>query len=736
MARTVLAWLVKMLVTLVSLLVAIPALGQAADRDQGWQRLETMFVSGVPLVRLSVSGAAPEWFWLTFGLDGTVLDKAYAESLGLSASSAEPQSKEAMPTPEGRVDATIKAGEVSLEARPIATMSMKGDPARGLGVEPKGLISGQLLAGHAVRVDFASKSVSIRSSSEYKSTGHVVPILFWKDEVLVPIVVEAYDGQHVGAFGRLRPDYPGALYVHPDWVRDVFLGHPGVQERDTARGLVRVFHLGDLELSDLPTTKDPHASGISRSFDATLGRALLERFTITFDVERLRLVVEPGPDWIRTFRTEPVPARPDRKAQGPPWSVLESRFVCNAVLVKASVGESEPLWFALDTGSTSFALDESAAARLGVTEYHGKPATDARPSNPDTPAFSIDGLSPEGRSTDPTSKQSPAEAGIGKSQPLGSLIGSPAPKWIAVGPYGFTPDEVGVLSLRELLDNKVGRDVVGILGGDFFQRFAVRIDYANHTVQFCPAKAFVYDGPGTTLPTVYNRARVPLLVVSATALDGEVASTLVELDTGSGDSIASTTKMAIRFDSRFPSRPKYASGMTIYGPTMSADLTFTSLYLGPYEFKRVRAEACDIPFETDGNMPGILGTGILRRFTVIMDLSRQRVILEPNNRMDEPFHHPRPLGFWPVVAPPDPTDPAVTEGLRVKILDPGSPAEQAGVRIGDIVIEIDGVSVANTPLTVLLDRGDHGARSVALRIRRGDQVIDIVVALPDADADP
>jgi C-terminal processing protease CtpA/Prc len=80
---------------------------------------------------------------------------------------------------------------------------------------------------------------------------------------------------------------------------------------------------------------------------------------------------------------------------------------------------------------------------------------------------------------------------------------------------------------------------------------------------------------------------------------------------------------------------------------------------------------------------GNIGGGILRRFRVIFDYPRSRMILEPNTRFGEPFDYDMSgLGLRAAGA-------AFDRVIVARVLD-ASPAVDAGVREGDELARVDG----------------------------------------------
>lgn len=77
-------------------------------------------------------------------------------------------------------------------------------------------------------------------------------------------------------------------------------------------------------------------------------------------------------------------------------------------------------------------------------------------------------------------------------------------------------------------------------------------------------------------------------------------------------------------------------------------------------------------------------------------------------------------------------DPAI--GVYVSYVDPGSPAESAGVRVGDVIERVDGQAFgAFGPRSILEELRDSAGQAVALTIRRDDQPMELHATLRTQD---
>lgn len=80
------------------------------------------------------------------------------------------------------------------------------------------------------------------------------------------------------------------------------------------------------------------------------------------------------------------------------------------------------------------------------------------------------------------------------------------------------------------------------------------------------------------------------------------------------------------------------------------------------------------------------------------------------------------VGMQPL--PPEAAPPVDTEGvgLRVAFVDPGSPADEAGIEVGDIIVRIDDQWVINAEqFTVLVRMREKGEAVTLTTLRRGEQ---------------
>jgi len=103
-----------------------------------------------------------------------------------------------------------------------------------------------------------------------------------------------------------------------------------------------------------------------------------------------------------------------------------------------------------------------------------------------------------------------------------------------------------------------------------------------------------------------------------------------------------------------------------------------------------------------------------------------------------------PPSTWPPIAPPQPPPPVspeerpylgirymlLEEGARIEVVEPGSPAEEAGLEPGDVIAAVDGepVGLEAQPLAALI-LSRHPGEVVRLTVERGEEMREVEVTL-------
>ncbi len=185
-----------------------------------------------------------------------------------------------------------------------------------------------------------------------------------------------------------------------------------------------------------------------------------------------------------------------------------------------------------------------------------------------------------------------------------------------------------------------GFEFDGIIGYDFIKAFVVEIDYQKKTMSLFDPTSYRYRGKGVTVPLNLEGRNTPLVRTSFVFPSSGPVVGRLELDTGADGAfqlnspIAKEHRLLDRLKGVTPSTGHGAGGEERRVITQSRSITF-----GGFTFLNVPV---GISLDEEGgggatDNDGIIGGEILRRFRVIIDYSRRRMILERNSSFNDPF---------------------------------------------------------------------------------------------------
>jgi hypothetical protein len=259
---------------------------------------------------------------------------------------------------------------------------------------------------------------------------------------------------------------------------------------------------------------------------------------------------------------------------------------------------------------------------------------------------------------------------------------------------------------------------VGEVSYELMKRLVVTVDYERERLSFSLPLSFRYSGRGVKVPIEPTHSEIEVRA----SINGATGVFLI--DTGDEAGLTVEQRFVSQHNLVEQLSPRYHgySGSGVGGAEPTAYYGRVEiLRIGAAEVNRVIAFLCDgqaISAENAGN----IGTRILRQFNITFDVPRGVLFLEKNSNWGKPEVFNR-AGI--VVD-------SIQQDQKVMTVLPGSPAEIAGVAVGDIILKIDGRAPNDDPL----QRDDPAflkpaGTVVHLTIEREEKVRKIDVTLRD-----
>lgn len=366
-----------------------------------------------------------------------------------------------------------------------------------------------------------------------------------------------------------------------------------------------------------------------------------------------------------------------------------AEFASNKPFVQVRMNGSKPLQFVLDTGSPTAGLDTRLADSLG---------------------FHADGVLTR----------------TGGAGQRGGVISRLSPRACEeMGGARLSNGFVISLDLSQV-SSVEGKRVDGLLGGDFYSRYVVVIDYAHKSVEV-QDPPLQYKGDGVILPITIKGNHM-FSTVALRKPSGEMVQANLLIDTG--------VRVALLFNAPFSREsgildrqsmiPQVTYGIGAGGETRGDMFRLSELQWGPLRFHDVVAFAST---DTKGafasrDFDGIIGADVLRRYKVFLDYPAKRIILEPTVAAREEFAYDE-SGLFLIA---EGSDLSVIRVFRVLST---SPADLAGIRDGDELVSIDGKKAGRLGLEEVRQMFRADNRKYSLQLRRDRKLLPATLTTRD-----
>jgi hypothetical protein len=260
----------------------------------------------------------------------------------------------------------------------------------------------------------------------------------------------------------------------------------------------------------------------------------------------------------------------------------------------------------------------------------------------------------------------------------------------------------------------------GQISAMFFKHFVVDINFDKMMITLIKPEDFKYQGEGTAVawkPMEFGAWSIP---ATLDLVDGREISLNLLMDLGYNDRLQIWAGKENNISA--PDKVLPADlGRNIQGvQTRGYVGRMPRIVIGGYEIKDVLVAYVSAEDSKQAMAEAMIGLGLLSRFNLIYDYSRQRLIVKPNSTFDDAFDYDmsglsmqkKPDGFLEIV----------------RIYD-NSPASDAGLKTGDRVISINGKPAVDFDIFERESLFSQEGKTIRLFVRRDGREWEVSLVL-------
>lgn len=246
------------------------------------------------------------------------------------------------------------------------------------------------------------------------------------------------------------------------------------------------------------------------------------------------------------------------------------------------------------------------------------------------------------------------------------------PPTIGLGSFVIHPQMATAFNL-DTVSAALGLPIAAVIGRDVFEHFVVAIDFARKELTLDRASAEWSDDEIVLplVPTAGGTRSIPISIESGPRVQAT-------FDIGSDSPLLLSPAYAAERGLLRGRAHSTALGAGVEGTVLSDVTMLRSVGLGPEQVHDVPVE---IPRQWNRSTTAVIGLPVLERFSLRVDFRGNALGMKPvEAALREPFQKDR-SGLGPV---------RDGNSLRIIHIAPGSPAEAAGLKAGDVIVAING----------------------------------------------
>lgn len=293
---------------------------------------------------------------------------------------------------------------------------------------------------------------------------------------------------------------------------------------------------------------------------------------------------------------------------------------------------------------------------------------------------------------------------------------------------GITGENIGTAILKKdqfNLSNYAGIPIHGLIGYEFFDSFAVKINFSDSSLTVGELKNIRVFNKSNKLPITIED-RKPYITTNVRFTDGELLKCKLVIDLGAGHPLLLESQAMV--NCALAQKLISANlGVGITGPIKGFLSRVNEIELAKYKLKNIITSFPDedttrmqeYSVKRDGN----LGINILKKFDMIIDYQSGNMYIKPNTLFNEPFEHDM-SGMEYYADGPD------LKKIFINRVEENSPADEVGLETGDEILAINFKPIEKMTVeeidNIFQSRED---RSLLLEISRHDKRDRVVIKL-------
>jgi PDZ domain len=294
-----------------------------------------------------------------------------------------------------------------------------------------------------------------------------------------------------------------------------------------------------------------------------------------------------------------------------------------------------------------------------------------------------------------------------------SAVKPPNVLW-ALGTLTLKDRNSAVLSKSEIdgLEQYFGRRVSGVIGYELFEQLVVELDFQHHLLQFHHPKTYRYSGNGLRIPLMLEGDRPYInTTIEPYGYPARAGKLMVDLGSNAALYLTAGCGLSQQLIKAVP-YTLHRKLATIKGTDEIVLGRVQQLQIGAIQiqqpvtiFSQTETEDCD-------RLNGKIGYQILRQFKVILDYPHRQLILETPQAAQLPIYDYDLSGLWLEASGPQ------LNRYKVGAITKNTPAQRAGVQIGDEIIALNNKAVSKLTLIQVRQTLSQSGQTVKLRLSR------------------